>query len=150
MNRFNCRHSVLLFAVLFGFYGEAFGAEQNCGAILRVRAQLGSEALVKQRLASHPQELNTANQHGATALIMAVRWNRDAIVQLILSQEGIEVNKADNDGYTALEWAAKLGYENIIQMLLEANAEKGSAAKEAQLNRHENAARIITKFSSTK
>ena len=62
-------------------------------------------------------ELNTRNNVGETALMLACHDGHKDIVQLFMDHSGIDLNMRDNTGRTALMIASQRGHQDIVQML---------------------------------
>lgn len=72
--------------------------------------------LIRQLLLSG-FEVNAVDDHGDSAMHMAVFFDSPARVELLLSL-GADINLADNRGNTALIDAARIGNKKMIEMLL--------------------------------
>ena len=66
-----------------------------------------------------PEDVNTQNKYGSTALILASFGDYIEIVKLLLKKEGINVNIQNNYGNTALILASWKGHTEIVKLLLE-------------------------------
>lgn len=72
-------------------------------------------------LLAHAANVNAADHHGQTALMVACDKGETACVQLLL-QAGTQVNARDDDGRTALIHAADAGHGQIVRLLKRAGA----------------------------
>ena len=66
-----------------------------------------------------PEDVNTQDNYGDTALLEASWYNNTEIVKLLLEKEGINVNTQNDYGDTALISASSNGYTEIVKLLLE-------------------------------
>ena len=58
------------------------------------------------------------NDHGETALMMAVWMKYNSIVEILLDQQGVKTNEKNNRGWTALHRAAYSNNREGARMLL--------------------------------
>lgn len=65
-----------------------------------------------------PRKLNTVDDQGNTALILAVKVNCDYIVQELLAHPLININTQNHDRKTALSMAVSENYTKIVKKLL--------------------------------
>jgi ankyrin repeat protein len=74
--------------------------------------------------------VNTANQHGRTALMFAAKYGFDDIV-LTLVKKGADVNLASNDeeGLSALMAASARGKNGVVEILLKNGANVNAKSK---------------------
>ena len=70
---------------------------------------------------SEESGLNTKDEDGLTAFIIACANGRKDVVKLLLdiSHPNIELNARDNCGYTALMDACSIGHKDVVQLLLD-------------------------------
>ncbi len=61
-------------------------------------------------------DVEKADVHGATPLIVASRFGRSACVKLLL-EAGARLDKTDNQGKTALSWARDNGRSEVVKIL---------------------------------
>jgi ankyrin repeat protein len=65
-------------------------------------------------------DVNLADVHGRTALVLASEKGHDSVVKLLLQAEGIEINsKGDLYGQTALSLASQYGRDSVVKLLLQ-------------------------------
>ena len=73
-------------------------------------------------------DVNKADRHGSTALMLASTNGHDACVRVLL-EAGADVNKGDNGGITALMLASMGGSDACVRQLIEAGAELKQACE---------------------
>lgn len=96
-------------------------------------AMEGNTALVKRSLEQRA-EIETKNEDGETALILAAWYGSPEIVSLLL-ENGANVNAQDKLGFTALAKAATLGvgrHHEIVEILIHASANVNLKTKEGK------------------
>lgn len=96
-------------------------------ALMRAIAE-GRTEIVDLLLRDPSTDVNVRNQHGSTALMVAVRWplldenKRVQIVAGLLSRPGAALEACDQHGETALTLAARTGHAEVLNLLLQAGA----------------------------
>ncbi len=63
-------------------------------------------------------EINTTNQEGYTALMLAAEYGHTEAVRLLLAMPDIAINTSNQDGDTALIFAAEYGHTEVVRLLL--------------------------------
>lgn len=111
----------------------------------------GNVALVKRSIEQRA-ELETKNEEGETALILASWYGSPEIVTLLL-ENGANINAQDKEGYTAIAKAASLGvgrHYEIVEILIQASANVNLKTKDGKspfllaiLNGHEELGNVI-------
>ena len=102
--------------ILIGLFGLSTAHAES----LHDAAFKGDLSQVK-RLIAKGVDVNTIQNDGATALMLAVNKGRGSIIQILLAK-GADVNAKTNKGWTALVAAKKMRREKIVQMLIKAGA----------------------------
>jgi uncharacterized protein len=86
------------------------------GLVFALQSQSPKSSMV---LAKHPKtNLNSTNQHGESALMLAAINNQLELAQLLI-ERGADVNKA---GWTPLHYAAVRGHRQMMRLLIENDA----------------------------
>jgi ankyrin repeat protein len=116
-------------------------------------AKTGNLALVQYAIESKA-DLESKNEEGETALILASWYGSPAIVDLLL-KKGANINSQDKLGYTAIAKASSLGigrHFEIVESLISNCANLNLKTKEglspyilAKINGHEELAKILKK-----
>jgi ankyrin repeat protein len=113
----------------------------------------GNTALVKRSIEQRA-ELESKNEEGETALILAAWYGSPEIVCLLL-ENGANVNAQDNNGFTAIAKASSLGvgrHYEIVEILIQASANVNIKTKDgkspfllAVLNGHMELSNVLKK-----
>jgi hypothetical protein len=93
----------------------------------------GNPALARMFIEENLVEINTPNEHGMTALMVAAQKNRLELLQLLL-EKGADYKLTNNDHKSALMLAAENGHELATKALVAAGA-KLSARERILLGR---------------
>lgn len=88
---------------------------------LHVGAYWGLEKIL-DILLNTGTDVNSQDSNGATALLMAAKYDHEEEVQLLLNK-GADINAQTRNGETALHWATKKGNKKTMELLLEKGAE---------------------------
>jgi len=80
----------------------------------------GQAEVVRQLLAAPGIDVNTVNDKGYTALMVAAEMGEAEAVRQLLAAPGIDVNTVNDKGYTALMYAAEEGQTIVVMQLLAA------------------------------
>src|SRR5271157_1786995 len=67
-------------------------------------------------------DVNSADQDGKTALMIAATQCQDSMVELLLSHSA-DVNAATKAGWTATHWASSMGWGQTVKILLDHGAD---------------------------
>ena len=68
-------------------------------------------------------DINSKDQNGSTALILAVLEGGMDIVKYLCTTDGIDINDKNQYGNTALEYATRYGRKKMIKVLKAAGAQ---------------------------
>ena len=86
-----------------------------------VKAVIDDQAeLVRHLLATSGIDVNTVNDRGYTALMVAAESGDTEVVRQLLAAPSIDVNTVNDSGDTALMFAASEGHAEVVKMLLDA------------------------------
>ncbi len=85
--------------------------------LLWISSLIGDKDVVKACLDAK-NDINQANENGATPLLMAAQNGHVDVVNALLAKEGIELNKALPAGETPLYMAAENGHVEVVNALL--------------------------------
>ena len=80
----------------------------------------GQAEVVRQLLAAPGIDVNTVNDKGYTALMVAAETGFTEAVRQLLAAPGIDVNTVNDKGYTALMYATEEGWDEVVMQLLAA------------------------------
>ena len=84
-----------------------------------VQAVIDEKAeLVRHLLSTSGIDVNTVNDSGYTALMVAAEINDTELVRQLLAAPGIDVNTVNDSGDTALMFAASEGHAEVVRQLL--------------------------------
>ncbi|KAF4526426.1 hypothetical protein B566_EDAN009240 [Ephemera danica] len=78
----------------------------------------GNTPEVQRWLTVPDVDVNTADEHGTTPLILACKNRNSQIVELLLATSKVKVNLLDEDRNGPLYWAARRGHLHICEMLI--------------------------------
>jgi ankyrin repeat protein len=79
----------------------------------------GKEARVHQLLSNPDLDINSKDDLGRTALILASKGGHLNIVHQLMAHPHLDINAKDQEGKTALSWALSQGHQKIAIQLLE-------------------------------
>ena len=107
---------------MFGRYASAPG-EIAMKSEWKAAIRVGDVPLARA-LAKTPEVLNSRNEHGQTALMLAARQGQSDLVR-VLVDAGAELDVAAKDNLTALMLAVINGHSDVARVLIGAGADLG-------------------------
>jgi len=93
-----------------------------------MRASAKGDLTTVKQLINEGADVNSADNHGRTALLEAA-WGGKADVVKLLLEKGADANAADTTGYTPLMRACEEGYSEVVSLLIKAGADTNSRGK---------------------
>jgi ankyrin repeat domain-containing protein 50 len=105
-------------------HGASVNARGSGGArstALSAAVLEGQEAIVRL-LISRSADMEMANVHGYTPLVLAIIFEHDTMVKLLLHANA-DINRRGPKGEAPLHLAARRGFEGIADLLLQSNAD---------------------------
>jgi uncharacterized protein len=96
-------------------FKESVSGEELISAAERGRAK------EVERLIRSGADLNTVDNWGWTALILASYWNHGEVVELLI-RSGADLNIRSDGGKTALIWASQENHPEVVKLLISAGA----------------------------
>ena len=117
--------------------------------------QHGKSQIVKLLLERTDTQLDTRDNHGWTAFMVACYNGHKDIVKMLLncSDKNIELNASDNLGFTGFQLACFKGHKDIVKLLLKhsdknielntANSDGRTAFMSACFNGHEDVVKLL-------
>ncbi len=109
------------------------GADVNCTDMGGWTACMfaARHAEVVRILIEHSANVNQADRHGDTALILAALWGHTEIARMLI-EAGADINHTNNNGDTALWLAADYGKTETVRLLIEHGAKLPSISQPIQ------------------
>jgi ankyrin repeat protein len=102
----------------------------DCCLALRDAAREGDAEAVR-RLLRDCTDINAADEHGNTALMIAAIENHVRCMDVLGERDDLDLNQVDRDGLTPLMIAVCFGNTNAVQWLLNKGADRQLAAVDA-------------------
>lgn len=102
--------------VLYPYYDKKLDIDKEGNTLLYSAAMNGREDILQLLLKKSKGEINSKNNEGKTAVIIAAEYGYSMIVEILL-RNGADSEIKSNEGKTALDYAKKWKHKEIINLL---------------------------------
>jgi ankyrin repeat protein len=112
----------IIFVLIFFFLWVCSLSQEFFNAAWR-----GEIEVIKQEIEKNPKIVNEFNEHGYSAIMMAVIWgrkNQKEIINLLLNKKA-DINIGNQQGQTALHFAAQYASKDLVEYLISKGGDIG-------------------------